>query len=323
MWRGSVSYIDSDLGLPGCHNLRLLTLLLLLGVWIALLCKRMQALRQMEQCAAPSAVDLPQMGAFITQLEQLTWNHFSQLWRMRLHPQCQLVTRSLAAHCSDYEAQGNGASFEVEASVDVAVSVYMRVSRSRLQQLVGGRPQRSGSAWRSLSRAASSAASAVGGTRVEMESRETRGPRLLAAEDCSRIYETSVPAGKQRVNVDNVPPDEDGQYSLVVALSPADRDPLLAQELTLCSGSQGIQRQLVGRSDLHGAWDIQGVFGFEYPDRECMVCFDEPRSVVFFPCRHCCVCDGCLRSLREEKCPLCRVMFYAHVSLPVKPTREA
>lgn len=36
------------------------------------------------------------------------------------------------------------------------------------------------------------------------------------------------------------------------------------------------------------------------------------------PCRHCSVCHQCLRSLRDEKCPLCRSVFSSYVTFPIK-----
>jgi len=55
---------------------------------------------------------------------------------------------------------------------------------------------------------------------------------------------------------------------------------------------------------------VLGVFGFEEEENgeevDCMICYDRPRSILLLPCRHCSVCSSCLRSLRDERCPLCR-----------------
>jgi len=65
---------------------------------------------------------------------------------------------------------------------------------------------------------------------------------------------------------------------------------------------------------------ILGIFGFEEEadtlEYDCLVCCDAARSEVLLPCRHCAVCTSCLRSLRDERCPLCRTIFTAHISLP-------
>ena len=41
----------------------------------------------------------------------------------------------------------------------------------------------------------------------------------------------------------------------------------------------------------------------------CVICQDVTVSVLFHPCRHVCVCDGCaseLRNARSRMCPVCR-----------------
>lgn len=65
--------------------------------------------------------------------------------------------------------------------------------------------------------------------------------------------------------------------------------------------------------------EIHGVFGFEDEgDCDCMVCYAKPKDVLLLPCRHCSVCHTCLRSLRDEKCPLCRSVFSSYVTLPLE-----
>lgn len=39
---------------------------------------------------------------------------------------------------------------------------------------------------------------------------------------------------------------------------------------------------------------------------ECSVCMENPKSILFLPCRHVCVCDGCSKKI--ESCPVCRVV---------------
>jgi len=68
-----------------------------------------------------------------------------------------------------------------------------------------------------------------------------------------------------------------------------------------------------------------GIYGFEEGEEEtdCMICYDRPRSVVLLPCRHCSVCSSCLRSLRDERCPLCRATFHAHIQISLRRTDNA
>jgi len=83
-----------------------------------------------------------------------------------------------------------------------------------------------------------------------------------------------------------------------------------------------VVRQVV--SSKGAVHQILGIYGFEDGDREteCMVCYDRPRSVVVLPCRHCFVCPPCLRSLREERCPMCRSTFSAYLLLPLLREHE-
>jgi len=72
------------------------------------------------------------------------------------------------------------------------------------------------------------------------------------------------------------------------------------------------------------AHEVQGVFGFEEEgESECMICYSRPKNVLLLPCRHCSVCRPCLRSLRDEKCPLCRSVFSSYVTFPISRTHLA
>ena len=70
--------------------------------------------------------------------------------------------------------------------------------------------------------------------------------------------------------------------------------------------------------DSNIVFDVQGIFGFEDAgESDCMICYARPKNVVLLPCRHCSVCHSCLRSLRDEKCPLCRSSFSSYMTCPV------
>ena len=70
--------------------------------------------------------------------------------------------------------------------------------------------------------------------------------------------------------------------------------------------------------DSNVAFDVQGIYGFEdATESDCMICYARPKNVVLLPCRHCSVCHSCLRSLRDEKCPLCRSSFSSYMTCPV------
>jgi len=66
------------------------------------------------------------------------------------------------------------------------------------------------------------------------------------------------------------------------------------------------------------AYELQGIYGFEDEgEGDCMVCCARPKNVLLLPCRHCSVCHPCLRSLRDEKCPLCRSIFSSYATFPI------
>lgn len=66
------------------------------------------------------------------------------------------------------------------------------------------------------------------------------------------------------------------------------------------------------------AFEIHGIYGFEDEgEGDCMICYARSKNVLLLPCRHCSVCHPCLRSLRDEKCPLCRSVFSSYVTLPI------
>lgn len=40
----------------------------------------------------------------------------------------------------------------------------------------------------------------------------------------------------------------------------------------------------------------------------CIICYDRPRNIILYPCKHMCICEDCYTTLRRELqgCPLCR-----------------
>ena len=46
----------------------------------------------------------------------------------------------------------------------------------------------------------------------------------------------------------------------------------------------------------------------EADDDACIICMDQPASVVFEPCSHCVTCPACAKLVeqRQQPCPLCR-----------------
>eukprot|EP01069_Polyplicarium_translucidae_P003600 Polyplicarium_translucidae@DN2361_c0_g1_i10.p1 len=67
-----------------------------------------------------------------------------------------------------------------------------------------------------------------------------------------------------------------------------------------------------------GAVEGLGAFtdGDEGPGAECVICCSRRKNVVFLPCRHCSICVGCLKALRQDRCPMCRTAYEGHLVMP-------
>eukprot|EP00606_Chrysophyceae_sp_TOSAG23-5_P001320 GSChrysophyteH2.ASY1.ANO1.136.1 assembled CDS len=53
-------------------------------------------------------------------------------------------------------------------------------------------------------------------------------------------------------------------------------------------------------------------------DDDCVICLSEMKGVFLLPCRHLCVCKGCL--VHIDKCPVCRANFeeYCYIDQDAK-----
>lgn len=59
------------------------------------------------------------------------------------------------------------------------------------------------------------------------------------------------------------------------------------------------------------AWKLQ--LAQELEHRLCVVCRDAEKAVLFKPCLHVCVCEGCRGRLRPYRCPICQEPVREHV----------
>eukprot|EP00456_Euglypha_rotunda_P069282 TRINITY_DN60897_c0_g1_i1.p1 TRINITY_DN60897_c0_g1~~TRINITY_DN60897_c0_g1_i1.p1 ORF type:complete len:237 (-),score=34.25 TRINITY_DN60897_c0_g1_i1:11-649(-) len=83
-------------------------------------------------------------------------------------------------------------------------------------------------------------------------------------------------------------------------------------EMTLGSYPPGSRSSLIGPHKFEKQYiitptqvlEMQDIFGLEDAMAECIVCFTEPKDVIFLPCRHICVCNECHKNM--PKCPVCR-----------------
>nr|CEL65416.1 TPA: hypothetical protein BN1204_012640 [Neospora caninum Liverpool] len=84
----------------------------------------------------------------------------------------------------------------------------------------------------------------------------------------------------------------------------------LAKEVVLGGGLSRAQERL----DVYGLEEGDTIGG----EKECLVCMTNAKDVMLYPCRHCSLCFDCLRSLHQERCPICRSNFSAFVTFPFK-----
>ena len=97
--------------------------------------------------------------------------------------------------------------------------------------------------------------------------------------------------------------------------SPAPSSPSVGDRTASSLSSSRPQKGRFPAATLHR------IYGFEDtddPDKECMICYERRKNVLMLPCVHCSICQRCLRSLREDKCPLCRSPFDKYITLPMR-----
>jgi hypothetical protein len=51
----------------------------------------------------------------------------------------------------------------------------------------------------------------------------------------------------------------------------------------------------------------------ELEHRLCVVCRDREKAILFKPCLHVCVCEGCRGRLRPYRCPICQEPVREHI----------
>ncbi|KAI4838922.1 E3 ubiquitin-protein ligase [Plasmodium brasilianum] len=72
------------------------------------------------------------------------------------------------------------------------------------------------------------------------------------------------------------------------------------------------------KKDLYQFVDILDIYGHEEHDKECLICMTSYKDTLLMPCRHSSFCYDCMKSLRQEKCPICRCLFTSFIKFPLK-----
>ncbi|VWU52091.1 E3 ubiquitin-protein ligase, putative [Hepatocystis sp. ex Piliocolobus tephrosceles] len=72
------------------------------------------------------------------------------------------------------------------------------------------------------------------------------------------------------------------------------------------------------KNELFKFVDILDIYGHEEHDKECLICMASYKDTLLMPCRHSSFCYDCMKSLRQEKCPICRRLFTSFIKFPLK-----
>lgn len=72
------------------------------------------------------------------------------------------------------------------------------------------------------------------------------------------------------------------------------------------------------KSDTIQFIDILDIYGHEEHDKDCLICMNSYKDTLLIPCRHSSFCFDCMKSLRQEKCPICRCLFTSYIKFPLK-----
>ncbi|CAE7489064.1 LUL1, partial [Symbiodinium sp. CCMP2456] len=318
--------MDPVLAVPlSFHNFWVTVLCIPVVVWAAQISYRLLLavfLHYRLNTSRPLVLD--RMSIFVDDLQQLIRQHFNQILRIRRTVPSKMVSKvQLMVHVQPESLAVQSDSgdrislqFSVDASQPCAAMFFWGVTNQACQQLLllGSEglafldPERAASVFPSGQYAHRSTAAFPAGLGQPVRLDEDLAAMRRAGYDLLR-------AATQSAGADSA----DDRIPLVICTgAPAsvlDDASSANMQLTFVrfrreSTSGPVQcevlRQLVASKDVFH--QILGIYGFEEGDREteCMVCYDRPRSVVVLPCRHCFVCPACLRSLREEKCPMCR-----------------
>ncbi|CEL93991.1 unnamed protein product [Vitrella brassicaformis CCMP3155] len=166
---------------------------------------------------------------------------------------------------------------------------------------------------------ASSAAAAEATTPSDTTNQDLQVPLVIIATG-QRSRATSASLG----SIGGVPIAEGYCQVTVVRFKPGEDPNVPAAEVVrqvvLCSrvgnGAMGGDGGPLGPLGPQEAKDIYGLE--DEHDRDCLICMANPKDAMLLPCRHCTLCYCCLRSLRQERCPLCRVNFSSFITFPIR-----
>lgn len=294
-------------GIPlSLHNLWVALLMLAMFAWFLQVLYRIfkAQIIHWRMRRSERGLLLDRMSIYATDLQDIIRQHFNQLLRIRpsvpareiaqLYVLAHLHPESLRSEIVDGEKLR--LCFKVDSLQPFRVQLFW--GRFRCDELIQQLTHEdSAMSWRSASHGELSPAGC--------------GQEVTVVEDLSTI-KTSV---DEEASADRIPlviclwtPSEVTEMLTFVELqTEAESSVVTVEVMQQVVLTRGVPRKLLGIFGMEGESDV-----------ECMVCFDRRRNVIVLPCRHCSVCLPCLRSMRDERCPLCRSTFSAYLLLPLR-----
>ncbi|CAG9479132.1 E3 ubiquitin-protein ligase, putative [Plasmodium vivax] len=96
--------------------------------------------------------------------------------------------------------------------------------------------------------------------------------------------------------------------------------PFIIKDICVISenGSNAAAHRSKKKQDVCQFVDVLDIYGHEEHDKECLICMTSYKDTLLMPCRHSSFCYDCMKSLRQEKCPICRCLFTSFIKFPLK-----
>ncbi|CAE7040749.1 LUL1 [Symbiodinium natans] len=344
--------MDPVLAVPlSFHNFWVTVLCIPVVVWaVQIGCRILVAVFLHYRLNLSRPLVLEGMSIFVDDFQQLIRQHFNQILRIRrtvpskeisqMQVKVHVQPESLAVQFLTGDSDRVIVQFSADASQPCTVSLFWGVTGLACQDMIRRATERRGQEGQLVFADLERAASAVfpSGQYAHRSSATIPaglGQKVRLVEDLATINRSGFDLLEYAMRGNRPENIVDTRIPLVICAGVPGRvldDTTANVQLTFVrfrsEGRSGplhpeVGRQLVASKDLFH--QVLGIYGFEEGDREteCMVCYDRPRSVVVLPCRHCFVCPSCLRSLRDEKCPMCRSTFSAYLLLPLLQHTQA
>lgn len=296
------------------HNLMVFFSCLAVGLWAVKVVAQILKVKSLGlQLANRRALSLPGLSVFAWDLQEIIRQHFNQILRIRRTvPPVPIKRHALSVHIDpgSVTVNDNSVEFRVDALAPCRVRVFWGSTAAECKELME----------RVQSESGVDGISVPAGLDYECTVPHPVHPDLLQS-----FMDTPLIRSARSMVADTVVPLVIvAEASRMPVVSHVQDEPVLQMhgEVSLVrfrSASSNRATPEVFHQVAFGesaTCEIEGIFGFEDEETDCVVCYDLPKNVILLPCHHCSVCHPCFTHLRDESCPLCRSPFSAFVTIP-------